>query len=64
VEWNPETANPAMDDHKPRQVVRVELTEEQKKQLREQTGQQIDALELSVEELEPRITPRSLGTFL
>ena len=53
-----------MDDQKPKQIVRVELTEEQKKQLREQTGQQVDALELSVEELEPRITPRSLGTFL
>ena len=53
-----------MDDQKPKQTVRVELTEEQNKQLREQTGQQVDALELSVEELEPRITPRSLGTFL
>jgi hypothetical protein len=38
--------------------VRIELTEEQKKALREQTGQDANVVEFSVEELEQRIAPR------
>jgi dihydrofolate reductase len=38
--------------------VRIELTEEQKKALREQTGQDASVIEFSVEELEQRIAPR------
>jgi uncharacterized small protein (DUF1192 family) len=38
-------------------IVRIELTEEQKKVLREQTGQDATAIEFSVEELEQRIAP-------
>jgi hypothetical protein len=38
-------------------VVRIELTEEQKKLLREQTGQEAAVIEFSVEELEQRIAP-------
>ena len=43
-------------------TVRIELTEEQKKALRQQTGQDANAIEFSVEELEQRIAPR--GEFL
>jgi hypothetical protein len=41
----------------PKETVRIELTEEQKKALREQTGQEATAIEFSVEELEQRIAP-------
>jgi hypothetical protein len=37
--------------------VRVELTEEQRKKLREQTGKDAAAIEFSAEELEERIAP-------
>jgi uncharacterized small protein (DUF1192 family) len=40
--------------------VRIELTEEQKKALREQTGQDASVIEFSVEELEQRIAPRRI----
>jgi hypothetical protein len=39
-------------------TVRIELTDEQKKNLREQTGQEAAAIEFTVEELEQRIAPR------
>jgi hypothetical protein len=38
-------------------VVRIELTDEQKRQFREQTGKEADGLEFSVEQLEERIAP-------
>ena len=41
-----------------KQVVRIELTEEQKKAVREQTGQDATVIEFFVEELEQRIAPR------
>ncbi len=37
--------------------VRIELTEEQKKQVREATGKDASAIELTVEELEERVSP-------
>jgi hypothetical protein len=37
--------------------VRIELTPDQKAKVREATGKDADAVELSVEELEERITP-------
>jgi uncharacterized small protein (DUF1192 family) len=40
-----------------KEVVRIELTDEQKKLLREQTGQDAAVIEFSVEELEQRIAP-------
>jgi uncharacterized small protein (DUF1192 family) len=43
--------------------VRIELTEEQKKAVREQTGQDASVIEFTVEELEQRIAPR-LQSFL
>lgn len=39
-------------------VVRLQLTDAQKLQVRALTGRDGDALELTVEELEDRITPR------
>ena len=42
---------------KDKEVVRIELTPEQKENLRKQTGKEAAALELSVEELEERIAP-------
>jgi hypothetical protein len=41
-------------------TVRIQLTEEQKKLVREQIGQDANAIEFSVEELEQRIAPRSM----
>ena len=52
-----------MEQKSPKNTVRIELTEEQRKQLREQTGQDLDTVELTVEQLEDRIAPRSIGTF-
>jgi hypothetical protein len=37
--------------------IRIELTEEQKKQLKETSGKDVKALEFTVEELEARIAP-------
>jgi len=48
---------------KSRRTIRIELTESQKKQIREQTGEEVESVELTVEELEQRIAPRSIGTF-
>ncbi len=41
-----------------KQPVRIELTEEQKKQIAEATGKEASAIELTVEELEERVSPR------
>ncbi len=38
--------------------IRIELTEEQKAQIREATGQEASAIELTAEELEDRVSPR------
>ncbi len=48
---------------KSRKSIRIELTETQKKQIREQTGEEVETVEVTVEELEQRVTPRSIGTF-
>jgi uncharacterized small protein (DUF1192 family) len=41
-----------------KKIVRLELTDEQKAKVKEQTGKTAEALELSVQELEERIAPR------
>ena len=46
---------------KDKEVVRIELTPEQRETLRQKTGKEAAALELSVEELEERIAPLSPG---
>ena len=39
------------------QPIRIELTEAQKKQIREATGKDAEAIELTAKELEERISP-------
>ena len=46
---------PAMKSDK--EIVRIELTAEQKQLIKKQTGKDAEAVELSVNELEERIAP-------
>ena len=41
----------------PKEPVRINLTEEQRAQIRSQTGKDAEAVELTVDELEERIAP-------
>ena len=45
----------------PKEPVRINLTEEQRAQIRSQTGKDAEAVELSVDELEERIAPVTKG---
>jgi len=47
-----------MPDHKHTDIVRIDLTAEQKQQVKAVTEQNADAIELTVQELEARIAPR------
>jgi hypothetical protein len=47
-----------MAEQNEKHAVRIELTEEQKKALREQSGYDASVIEFTVEELEQRIAPR------
>lgn len=49
--------NKAKDE---RTFVRIELTEPQREEVKQTTGKDAEALELSVRELEERIAPRAL----
>ncbi len=40
-----------------KEPIRIELTEEQKKQVRNATGKDASAIELTAEELEERVSP-------
>jgi len=42
-----------------KQAVRIELTSDQKQQILEATGKDASAIELTVEELEERVSPRA-----
>lgn len=46
---------------KSKEQFRIDLTPEQKAQVRNATGKDADAVELSVEELEERIAPAKVG---
>jgi hypothetical protein len=46
-----------MSDKKENDVVRIDLTEAQKEQVKEATDKNADAIELTVQELEARIAP-------
>ena len=50
-------------EKKPRKSARIELTPEQKKQPKELPGDEADGVELKVDQLEERVTPRPIGTF-
>ncbi len=41
----------------PKEPIRINLTDEQKAQIRSQTGKDAEAVEFSVDELEDRIAP-------
>ena len=43
--------------------IRIELTEEQKEKIREATGKEASAIELTAEELEERVSPRARRSF-
>ena len=45
----------------PEKEIKLTLTEEQKKQVKEQTGHEASAITFQVEELEQRITPRMVA---
>jgi hypothetical protein len=42
---------------KEKEIVRIELTPEQKRLVKQQTGKDADAVELTAQELEDRIAP-------
>ena len=50
-------------------MIRIELTEAQKKLIRDETGEEVEAIDFTVEEAEPRPAPRTgdkgglTGTF-
>ena len=45
----------------PKEQFRIQLTPEQKSQVKNATGKEAEAVELSVEELEERIAPGTRG---
>jgi uncharacterized small protein (DUF1192 family) len=47
-------------DKNEKKIVRIDLTDEQKAKVKEQTGKNAEAVELSVQELEERIAPMQL----
>ena len=49
-----------MSDRKETEVVRIDLTNEQKEQVKAATDQSVEAIELTVQELEARIAPRAM----
>ena len=46
-----------MENKKP--TIRIELTEEQKRKIKETSGEEISVIEFTVQELEERIAPRA-----
>ena len=49
-----------MSDSKQNDVIRIDLTSEQKEQVKAATEQSVEAIELTVQELEARIAPRAI----
>ena len=49
-----------MADNKESNVVRIDLTPEQKEQVKAATEKSVDSIELTVQELEARIAPIAL----
>lgn len=46
---------------KPESRIRIDLTDDQRKQIREASGKDISTLEVTITELEERIAPTSLS---
>ena len=49
-----------MSDKKESEIVRIDLTADQKEQVKAATDQNVEAIELTVQELEARIAPRMM----
>ena len=49
-----------MSDNKDSSVVRIDLTPEQKEQVKAATEKTVDSIELTIQELEARIAPIAL----
>lgn len=47
-----------MSDSKETEIVRIDLTNDQKEQVKAATEKNVEAIELTVQELEARIAPR------
>jgi hypothetical protein len=45
------------DTMEKKETIRIELTDEQKKQIKDASGQDVQALEITAQELEQRIAP-------
>jgi hypothetical protein len=52
-----------MENRNPQNPVRIELTEEQKKQIKEATGKEASAVEFEADELEDRIAPFTIDVL-
>ncbi|MGH9887229.1 MAG: hypothetical protein ACREBE_17005 [bacterium] len=50
-------------EKKPRKSARIELTPQSKKPPREQSTDESEGVDLKLDELEERVTPRPIGTF-
>lgn len=50
-----------MSDNKQSEIVRIDLTTEQKEKVKTATDQNVEAIELTVQELEARIAPVIVG---
>jgi hypothetical protein len=49
-----------MSDANEKEIIRIDLTDEQKAQIKAATEQSVEAIELTVQELEARIAPRAV----
>ena len=49
-----------MSDNKETEIVRIDLTNDQKEQVKAATEKNVEAIELTVQELEARIAPRMI----
>ena len=47
-----------MSTHDDTELIRIDLTPDQKRRVKDRTGKNADAIELTVQELEARIAPR------
>lgn len=45
---------------KEKDIVRIDLTKEQKQQVKKETGKQVEAIELTISELEERVAPMQI----
>jgi hypothetical protein len=46
---------------KEKEIVRIDLTKEQKQQVKKETGKQVEAIELTISELEERVAPMQIN---